>query len=952
MTPAPDVSIVVIVYNDADRLPRAVDSLLAQTLDNIEVLIVDDASTDHSFSVAESLAAQNPDKVSAMRLPENSGGCSRPRNVGIDAARGTYVMFLDSDDTLDRHACKNMLAAAEETGADLVSGLCVRLHVDKQNKMTKWYPHLYEQHAVYESLSEQPDLLYDTLSTNKCYRRDFLNDNALRFPEGYHYEDLLFSAQAYLAAERIALVPYTVYYWHVIDKTDAKSISNRRDEIGNFVDRIRIHKLIDRQLVERLPAEQAHLLKVHKDKKFVKHDLVLYLWGLPFQDETYRREFLALAKPYVETLDRSAFLDSKPIPALAAYLIMRDDWDNLLPALDTVLNPNKLATELHREGERVYWCADHLDDELGRQVLDVTDTLPWSKPLFQTWFGNRLTSFRSSGSVLTMSGEINNALGRLDPQSAIAATLEFRARRKKLAKIAVRVPVTTVRHEGSVLTWTSEFDLAEHVRPIGLIDPVWDVRLQLRVDGEITSTRLFATSLPEGTTSIPIRPRLSRLAGDNLLPHLTSKGHLAFAVVSESELARKSQELMLRSAHSPLGHKAIRSLKDQLKQGKARKKSILDLGKRTLSQLPVHKGTIVFESHLGQQYSDNPKYIYEELRRSGIEINAIWSYSGSTEGFPKDAKLVKRHSWAYYKALAQAEFWIDNQGFPADAVKNKGTTYIQTWHGSALKRMGFDIPTVKQASEAERDRLQTAVDRFDHFVVRSEHDVRTLVAAYRLRAEILRVGYPRNDALVDPSHMDDELTRLRTELGLDADDTRRVLLYAPTFRQAPEGSIMPFEMPFDLERFAERFGDRYVLLIRTHYRNTVEVPPSLAAVVRDASRVHDITPLLLLADALVTDYSSMMFDYALLARPLVLFTYDYDEYTGQSRGAYFDLAEHAPGPLVHDEDALFEVLDDLDATQLAHADRRQRFVEEFGEYDTGTAAKAIVERFFGPGGTA
>lgn len=664
MTSAPDVSIVVIVYNDADRLPRAVDSLLAQTLDNIEVLIVDDASTDDSFSVAEGLAAQRPDKIRAIRLPENSGGCSRPRNVGIDEARGTYVMFLDSDDTLDRHACKNMLATAEETGADLVSGLCVRLHVDKQNKMTKWYPHLYERHAVYESLSENPDLLYDTLSTNKCYRRDFLNENFLRFPEGYHYEDLLFSAQAYLAASRIALVPYTVYYWHVIDKTAVKSISNRRDEIGNFVDRIRIHKLIDQQLADRLPPDRAHALKVHKDKKFVKHDLVLYLWGLPFQDETYRREFLALAKPYLETLDRSAFLDSKPIPALAAYLIMRDDWDNLLPALDTVLNPTKLTSDLHREGERIYWCAEHLDDELGRQVLDVTDTLPWSKPLVQTRFGNRLTSFHSSGSVVSMAGEINNALGRIDPRSSIAANLEFRARRKKLAGVAVCVPVKTLRHQGSRITWTSEFDLAESVRPIGLIDPVWDIRLQLKIDGKIVSTRLFTTGLPEGTSSIPARPRLSRLAGDHLLPHLTPNGHLAFVVVSESELARKSQELVLRSARSPLGHKAIRTIKGQLKQSKARKKSLVDLGKRTLAQLPVHKGTVVFESHLGKQYSDSPKYIYEELRRSGAKINAIWSYADSSEGFPKDAKLVKRRSWAYYKALAQAEFWIDNQGFP------------------------------------------------------------------------------------------------------------------------------------------------------------------------------------------------------------------------------------------------------------------------------------------------
>lgn len=952
-TTTPDVSIVVIVYNDAERLSRAVDSVLGQTLHNLEVLIVDDASTDRSFAVAEALSARDPDRVRAIRLDHNSGGCSRPRNVGIDAARGTYVMFLDSDDTLDRHACKNMLSTAEETGADLVSGMCVRVHVQNSGqKITRWYPNLYREHAVLESLNELPDLLYDTLSTNKCYRREFLDENDLRFPEGFHYEDLLFSAQAYIAAERIALIPFTVYNWYVYETAQAKSISNRRDEIGNFVDRVRIHELIDRRLAEDLPADQARALKTHKDKKFIRHDLVLYLWGLPFQDEVYRAEFLGLARGYLETLDPIAFTDNSAIPAIAAYLIMRGDHERLPAALDTVSNRSKLAAPLHREGERVYWCAEHLDDPLGRRVLDVTDTLPWTKPLHQTWLGNRLTSFASAGSVLSMSGEIHNVLGRVPAGAALGATLEFRARHKKLARTTVRVPVPQPRHEGDRITWSARFDLAEAVHPIGLIDPVWDVRLRLRIGNDTTTTRLYATSLPEHTVSIPIRPWLSRLAGDRVMPHLTPKGHLAFALVGEGRLARRGNELLVRSARSPLGQKAIATVRGQMKKTEARRKSMFELSRRALSQLPVRKGSIVFESHLGRQYSDNPKYIYEELRRSGIPMEAIWSHAGDERGFPTDAKLVRRGSWAYYRALAQAEFWIDNQGFPRDAVKNKGTTYIQTWHGSALKRMGFDMPSVKQSGAEDRDRLQASVDRFDHFVVRSEHDVRTLVQAYRLKAEVLRVGYPRNDALVDPVRTAPELIRLRTELGISPDEERRILLYAPTFRQGPAGSILPFVFPFDVEEFAKRLGDRFILLMRTHYLDHVKVPSSSAGTVIDASRVHDTTPLLLIADALITDYSSLMFDYALLKRPMVFFTHDYDAYTSQSRGVYFDLAENAPGPLVGDQKQLFAVLDDLDGMHKTYAEALGHFAAKFGEYDKGTAAKAIVQRFFTPGGSA
>src|SRR5256885_3747274 len=121
-----DVTVVVIAYNDADRLPRAVRSVLRQSHRSVEAVIVDDASTDGTARVADSLAADAPDRVRVVHRTTNSGGCGQPRNDGIAEARGEYLMFLDSDDTLDRHACRNLVATARETGAELVSGCCWR----------------------------------------------------------------------------------------------------------------------------------------------------------------------------------------------------------------------------------------------------------------------------------------------------------------------------------------------------------------------------------------------------------------------------------------------------------------------------------------------------------------------------------------------------------------------------------------------------------------------------------------------------------------------------------------------------------------------------------------------------------------------------------------------------------------------------------------------------------
>jgi CDP-glycerol glycerophosphotransferase len=355
----------------------------------------------------------------------------------------------------------------------------------------------------------------------------------------------------------------------------------------------------------------------------------------------------------------------------------------------------------------------------------------------------------------------------------------------------------------------------------------------------------------------------------------------------------------------------------------------------------VKKRLVVFESHLGRQYSDNPKYIYEELRRSGSGHTAIWSYARSPAGFPKDARLVRRGSWQYYLALARAGYWVDNQGFPRAATKRPQTTYIQTWHGSAYKRMGLDVPEVKRGTRAQRERFQRTVDRYDAFLIRSEHDARTLVTGLGVRAELIRSGYPRNDPLVNGG----DTTGLARELGLAGDD-RAVVLYAPTFRAGPGGkAIRRFEPPFDLEEFAARLGRTHVLLVRPHYLDTAVIPPSLRGSVRDVSGVHDVTSLLLLADALVTDYSSLMFDYALLDRPMVFFAPDLEDYA-RSRGTYFDLRREAPGPVVAEPEELFAALADLPVLAARYAGRRRAFVERFGEYDQGTAAKQVVERFF------
>jgi CDP-glycerol glycerophosphotransferase len=372
-----------------------------------------------------------------------------------------------------------------------------------------------------------------------------------------------------------------------------------------------------------------------------------------------------------------------------------------------------------------------------------------------------------------------------------------------------------------------------------------------------------------------------------------------------------------------------------------------------LTRLPPRRGLVVFESHLGRQYSDSPRAVYEELRRQGVPCRPVWSHAGNTDGFPADAALVRRWSWPYLVALARAEVWIDNQGFPPKLSKPPHTTYVQTWHGSAIKRMGFDDPALRVRSRPERDAFQRALDRFDHFLVRSEHDTRTLARAFRLPEHVLlRTGYPRNDALV-AARREEERTgaRVRGPLAaaLGIPDDHVVLLYAPTFRGAP-GARQRFVLPFDAEEFAARFGDRCTLLVRAHYLQQVVLPPGAGGNVLDVSGHDDVTELLLLADGLVTDYSSVLFDYVLLDRPVICYLPDHDAYLAEDRGTYLDLYEAAPGPVAATQEELFAAVASLKAAEVDHRDARQRFRAAYGEYDTGQAARGVVERLFRPGG--
>ena len=948
---APDVSVVVIGYNDAANLPKAVRSILSQTLHNLEVVIVDDHSSDETPQVCARLAAEDP-RVRHHRLAQNSGGCSKPRNTGIDLARGRYVMFLDSNDTLDRHACLNMLQAAEEYDADLVSGVCIRRHLNRSGLVedVPWWPEMYTERRVLETAAAMPDVLRDTLSTNKCYRRAFLDEIGLRFPEGYHWEDLLFSATAYLNAKRIVLIPNPVYYWEVVVRAKAKSISNQRSNITNVRDRIGIQRKVDAVLAEFPDPVGREEIRLAKAVKFIEHDLVLYLRELPYQTDEYIAECRELFRDYLQPLPlEQAFARcSHRVAVAGAFLMIKEDWPQLVTTAENLLDRTRVSTDLVERDGRVYWCdGGYLDDAFGRLALDVTEAGYHQLSLPESNLASRLTGLEvlSTGrrsARLRLSGETVNPLGKVPADAALSAQIEFRPGQRALRQY--RVKAAEVRHEGDRIRWSGEVDVAKTVRPVGVVDQMFEVRFRLKAgDLGTMATRVTAIQLPPGAAELELsaRPLLTKAVGDRWVVRINHRGVVTLQIASHNPIAKRVNASFERNATGTGGGRMLRLVQKATRA--AQKANDPRLKRKVyglLCKLPVKRGSVVFESHMGLSYSDSPKYIYEALRRHGYQGRVTWSYVENTNGFPKDADLVLRNSWSYLRALARAEFWVDNQGYPQWMAKRPQTTYIQTWHGTALKTMGVNTPQVKAMLAGQRKALARAVNRFDHFLVRGQYDIRTLVEAFEMRAEPLRVGYPRNDLLLAENRAELSAS-LRARFGFPADKT--VLLYAPTFRNTSG----PFKPDFSFADFAREFGDTHLLLVRAHYLNTVSVPEAARGAVQDVSKYPDVTELFLASDALTTDFSSVMFDYSLLDRPMVFFAPDKAGYT-RDRGTYFDLEAEAPGPYTTDQESFFKALRTL--TPDSHQAERQAFAKRFGEYEQGDAAERVYQRFFAQGG--
>jgi len=366
--------------------------------------------------------------------------------------------------------------------------------------------------------------------------------------------------------------------------------------------------------------------------------------------------------------------------------------------------------------------------------------------------------------------------------------------------------------------------------------------------------------------------------------------------------------------------------------------------------LPKCDRVIIFESFLGKQFSDNPRAIYEYIKEHYPEYKLYWSVERkSIQKFKKyNVKFVKRFSFRWLVLMNCSKYWITNSRLPLWIPKSRRTIYVQTWHGTPLKKLGIDIEEVQMAettTEKYKREFILESSKWDYLISPNAYSTGIFKRAFNFNKTIIESGYPRNDYLINNNNKT-EVNKIKQKLGLPKD--KKIILYAPTWRdnQFYSKGHYKFNLNLDLDLLNEKLSNDFILLFRMHYLISENLTLSgYDGFIFDLSDHEDIRELYLIADILITDYSSAFFDYSILERPIIFYVYDIDEYRNNIRGFYINFEDEVPGPIVNNTKQLIETIRTIDMERNLF-EKIVNFKHKYCYLEDGNSSKRVVKTIF------
>ena len=385
--------------------------------------------------------------------------------------------------------------------------------------------------------------------------------------------------------------------------------------------------------------------------------------------------------------------------------------------------------------------------------------------------------------------------------------------------------------------------------------------------------------------------------------------------------------------------------------GKLKKKGLVKrLYKKVFSlvgKLPANQKLVMFESFLGKQYSCNPRAIYEYLEQNHPDYKLLWSVDKRySEDFKrKGIPYVERFSIKWLFCMARARYWVSNSRLPLWIPKPGHTVYLQTWHGTPLKKLAMDMDEVHMPgtnTQKYKQNFYKESRNWDYLISPNGYSSDIFKRAFQFDKVMIESGYPRNDYLIYANN-EKSIKDVKSRLNLPED--KKVLLYAPTWRDNEfygKGRYK-FDIKLDLKQMQKELGDEYIIILRMHYLISENLDLSaFEGFAYNFSHHEDIRELYLVSDQLITDYSSVFFDYANLKRPMIFFAYDIASYRDELRGFYFDFETEAPGPIVKTTDQVIEQVKFLNEQPAQYQD----FFSKFCYLEQGKSSERVVKAVF------
>lgn len=356
---------------------------------------------------------------------------------------------------------------------------------------------------------------------------------------------------------------------------------------------------------------------------------------------------------------------------------------------------------------------------------------------------------------------------------------------------------------------------------------------------------------------------------------------------------------------------------------------------------------VIFESFFGKSYSDSPKYIYEYLvKNHPKKYKYIWVIDNKNTTIPYSHTKVKRFSFRYFYYMARSKYFVFNVRQPEWFQKREGSIFLETWHGTPLKKLAYDLENTTAATQKFKKQTSRQAQMWDYLIAPNQFSGDTFRRCFQFNQKMLKTGYPRNDIL-HAADMVEITVRVKESIGIPRD--KKTILYAPTWRDDEYYTKVSykFSLKLDLQLLKEQLGEEYVILLRTHYyiADSLDLT-GFEGFAYNLSSYNDISELYLISDVLITDYSSVFFDYANLKRPMLFYTYDLEKYRDVLRGFYIDIEEELPGPLLYSTEEVITALQNIDQLEQQYTEKYNKFYDKYCSWEDGQASRKVVQAVF------